>query len=237
MDRVPELRRDAPYWTKDLDFCGTAGEARECARVLGGKLREFNVADRTSCVAVVDLGDLQIDFLRAPYGLPNVEDLRARSVSYEFGRVMHPIHMLESRTANVADLPTHQTERHRKQLRGAILCVRELLLDTLDQSATVPRAVRTALQMSEHVFNLASAAAGVRAYVEHGLDVLDAVVLDPRLPEAFRERRFPQAKAQVEARRLEFRRAAEEVASRKSAQQQPARQQEQSEAVRRGNRR
>jgi hypothetical protein len=212
-DRVPELDREWPYTTKDLDFCGTAAQARECARILGGSLREFHVADRTSCIAVVKVGDLQIDFLRAPYGLPDVEQLRARSVPYEYGRVMHPMHMLESRTANVADLPTHQTERHLKQLRGAILCVRQMLLETLDQSATDPRAVRGALQISERVFSLAGSYVGLRAQVERGLDVLDAIVVDPRLPQAFREHRYPQAKAQVDAKRLQLRRSIEKASA------------------------
>lgn len=74
-ERVPELRRDWPYTTKDVDFCGTVAQARACARVLVGELRELTVADRTPCIAIIDLGDMQIDFLRVPYVLdPRMPD-------------------------------------------------------------------------------------------------------------------------------------------------------------------
>jgi hypothetical protein len=219
MDRVPELQRDAPYWTKDLDFCGTAAQARECARLIGGHCREYTVADRSPCTAIIQLGELQIDFLKVPYGVRDAEQVHAHSVPYQYGRVMHPMHMLQSRTANVAELPSHQTERHRKQLRAAVLCVREVLLDTLAQSASEPSAIRSALRMSESIFDLAAAPAGVCAYVEQGLDVLDAVVLDPRLPKAFREVRYPQAKAQVDAKRLQLQRSIEEVAAQPAPDQ------------------
>lgn len=210
--RVPELQREAPYTTRDVDFCGTAAQARECARVLGATCREYSPDDRSPCTAIIELGDVQIDFLHAPFGLPDVQQLRDRSIAYEHGRVMHPMHMLESRTANITGLAGYDTDRSRKQLRGAILCMHELLLDTLDQLAREPRAVRSALQLSERIFRLAESEAGVRTQVDHGLDVLDAVTLDGRMPEAFVTYRYPQARAQVETKRLQLRRSLEATA-------------------------
>jgi hypothetical protein len=209
LDRVVELRDNAPYTTKDLDFCGTADDARACAKQLGARCREFTLKDRSPCSAIVELGDLQIDFLRVPYGIADAQQLYDRSVRYAYGRVMHPMHVLESRVANVAGLPDHQTERGKKQLRGAILCMRELLFDTLDRAAVEPRAVRSALQLSERIFKLAESMSGIAVYVQHKLDVLDGVVIDERLPRAFLDQRLPQAQAKVLALRTQHERTLE----------------------------
>lgn len=209
LDRVEELRQNAPYSTKDLDFCGTAADAQACAERLGARCREYAPKDRSPCSAIVQLGDLQIDFLRVPYGISSAQQLFDRSVRYAYGRVMHPMHLLESRVANVAGLPDHQTERGEKQLRGAILCMRELLIDTLDQSAHEPRAIRSALQLMERIFKLAESVSGIAVCVRHKLDVLDAVVLDQRLPRAFLDQRLPQAQAKVLALRTQHERSLE----------------------------
>ena len=212
MARVPELQQNAPYSTKDVDFCGTAAQARECARLLGGTCQEFTPDDRSPCSAIIDLGDLQIDFLRVPFGIKDAQQLRTQSVVYAYGRVMHPMHMLESRAANVAELPNYQSERSLKQLRAAILCMRELIVDTLERSANDPRAVRSALGMSERVFKLAESDVGVKAHLVHEHDVLDALVLDSRMPEAFLSYRVPQARARVESKRLDLQRGMEKAA-------------------------
>jgi len=205
-DRVAALEAEWPFTTKDIDFCGTSEQARACAKLLGGSLKEFDLQDRTLCLAILKIGDVQVDFLRAPYGLPDVEQLKSRSVPYEFGRVMHPLHMLTSRVANMADLPSHQSERHRKQLRGAILAVRAFIAESCEQATDQRTAVRSALQMSEQIITLASTEPGLRANVEHGFDVLDALVLGAPMPQAFAEKRVPQARAQVEAKRLQWQR-------------------------------
>jgi uncharacterized protein (UPF0147 family) len=225
-ERVPEIRENSPYATKDLDFCGTAAQARECARLLGGApCKEFTPDHRSPCAAIIELDDLQIDFLRVPYGIPDANALRAQSLSYEFGRVMHPMHMLESRVANVAELPQqYQNERGLQQLRGAILCMHELLEDTLNERERDPRAARVALKLSERVFHLAQSDAGVRVHVANGVELLDAVVVDERLPEAFRTHRLPQATAQVEAKRLQMRRSFNDEASLSETSLEPSKQ-------------
>lgn len=60
--------------------------------------------------------------------------------------------------------------------------------------------------MSEQIITLASTEPGLRANVEHGFDVLDALVLGAPMPQAFAKKRVPQARAQVEAKRLQWQR-------------------------------
>ena len=45
--RVPELARDAPYTSKDIDFCGDRRAVRLCAERLGGVARLPGLDDAT----------------------------------------------------------------------------------------------------------------------------------------------------------------------------------------------
>lgn len=199
------LRADAPYATKDIDFVGTSELAEQAAHLLGGTCRRFAVGDRTPCAAIVRLSSgTQLDFLRTPLGFTDPEALKKDSVPYAYGRIMHPVDVLQSRVANVGQLEKYQEERSLKQLRAAVTCVREFALDRLDNSPE-PQAVkvRMALNLSEQAFRLAGSEDGLAVFARHGIDVADAALVDGRMPEAYRALRVPQQRTQLEAKRLQ----------------------------------
>jgi uncharacterized protein (UPF0147 family) len=147
-----------------------------------------------------------IDFLGHPGGLDAEETVRM-SIGAEIDveglpqpltfRVMHPVQCLESRAFNVAKLPGYDTEHSLDQLRAAIACAREFLVDLLAE----PDNVRTVLKLNERIFALAAYKAGLDVFATKGIDVLGAIVVDPRLPQAFREKRYPQIREVVAQRR------------------------------------
>jgi hypothetical protein len=102
--RSPELQREAPFTSKDIDFCGSVSQAEECARRLRGSCRVFGVDQLTRRQAVVHYVDAakrerDVDFLRSPFGVDGNE-VRALSIVVQVGasaphpvlcRVMHPL--------------------------------------------------------------------------------------------------------------------------------------------------
>lgn len=206
-ERSKALREGGPYATKDIDFVGTAEQAATVAALLGGSCHRYTPGDRTPCTAVVRLpGGVQIDFLRAPLGFSDPDALRRGSVPYEHGLLMHPLDVLRSRAANVAQLEAYQTERSIKQLRAAVICLREYAVERLDESPQpVEQKIRLTLKLTEEVFRLAGSSDGLTVFAKHGIDVSRAApVRDPRLPQPFLERRLPQLLTQLANKQRDF---------------------------------
>lgn len=121
--RVPAIDREAPFTSKDIDFCGDVRAVRICAERLGGIARVATMDDHTPSTGVVTLLDDQgvertIDFLDAPLGLradavdrmaipAEILDAAGRSTGILF-RIMHPVQVMESRVHNAmkAALPS-----------------------------------------------------------------------------------------------------------------------------------
>jgi hypothetical protein len=213
--RSPELAQWGPFASKDVDFCGSAQSAQEAARVLGGICKVPSLDDMTPCTALVQYEDggvpRQIDFLGAPYGL-RPEDVRSRSLPVQVEtthgavkfRVLHPLHCLESRVQNVHALPGYDNERSLRQLRAAIVCMREFARELLDSGKT-----RDVLRLNERVFAFAIGAPSLSVWARHGVSVFDAVLRDPRLPEAFERVRYPQMHRELHARQDKLRQRAD----------------------------
>ena len=125
-------------------------------------------------------------------------------------RVLHPLHCLESRAQNVHALPGYDNERGLRQLRAAIVCMREFARELLDQGK-----VRDVLRLNERVFAFATGVPSSSVWARHGISVFEAVLRDPRLPEAFERVRYPQMQHELEARRdkLQQRRGSARVAA------------------------
>jgi len=83
-----------------------------------------------------------------------------------------------------------------KQLRAAILVVREILLELLDRGET-----RAVLKGCEQVFALAESRHGLAVFREHQIDVFGAVLCDPGMPAKYLSERYPRMKAVLEDRR------------------------------------
>ena len=76
--QVGELARDAPFTSKDIDFCGDQRAVRVCAERLGGTARVATFDDATpnsGTVVFVDGAGVTrtLDVLSAPYGLDTAE--------------------------------------------------------------------------------------------------------------------------------------------------------------------
>lgn len=207
--RSRELEAEAPFASKDIDFCGSVQQAEECAQRLHGSCRVFGPEHLSRRHAVVDYLDAgnracSVDFLRSPFGV-DADEVRALSIVVQvnpsspdpiFHRVMHPVHVLESRASNVSELPDYRTEKGLKQLRAAVVCAREFGKDLLEAGRT-----RDVLRLNERIFSFALRDAGLDVWVQDGISVADALVRDSRLPEAFEGVRFPQMRNELEVRR------------------------------------
>ncbi len=221
--RAPELLADAPFTSKDIDFCGSHEAARLfAARVRQGRAKLATLDDATPNVGVVlyvDDGGHErvVDFLGAPFGMVGRE-VEQRSVRLdvldEAGtstgatyRVMHPVDCLESRVHNVMGLAdAYDTPRGRRQLHASVVCAREALADILDTPASDQfDPVRIVLDLNERLFTFCLRDRhGRTVHQRTGIDPLDAVSVDPRLGERFIGVRLPQVRARVAALRAKL---------------------------------
>jgi hypothetical protein len=215
--RVPALAREAPFTSKDIDFCGDKRTVRVCAERLGGTPRVATFDDATpnnGTVVFVDAAGITrtLDIVSAPFGLEAAEvhdtavpvelaDDAGVSTGVHF-YVMHPVLCMESRAHNVVGLPgSYDTLQGRKQLRLSVVFARAFLLDVLDGGIDAEDAVRTVLKLNERIFRFCTRDRHAKElYQARGVDPAEALVDDARLPTAFRERRLPQMREQLAAR-------------------------------------
>jgi hypothetical protein len=148
----------------------------------------------------------QIDFLDAVAGVREtyydpveVEIVDERAAAIATMHVMDPISCLKARAYNVVHLPGYQDEHALGQLRAAILCAKEFIRDLLREDP------HQALKANEYVFEIASYDPGPVVFVRYGIDVLEAVVDDPGLPEKFYTERWPRVREQAGRARAKVR--------------------------------
>ncbi len=207
------------FTSKDIDFEGAARSARKAGELLHGDVRIPTRDDHTPNTGVVVFKDSdgevrEADFISAPYGLDG-RDVRDSAVKLNVSNadqsevlvwVMHPERCMESRVYNVVGL--RQTGRiAMDQLRRSVVCAREFsrfLLD--DQGAPQPERVRAVLRLNERIYRKCLRDRVFRQVVlDLEVDPFDAVLVDDRLPERFREKRFPQMVEQLGDRRRRWR--------------------------------
>ncbi len=203
--------------SKDIDFEGSADAARAVAELLGGRSRVPSFDHHTPLTGVVFFDDSngierRIDFLVAPLGLDgrDVRDTAVEvEVEVEVGAspatlwVMHPERVMESRIANVQILGIDDAHAM-AQLRTSITIAREWSRFLLDnESIAEPDRVRAVLRLNERVFRKCVGELRFRQlFAERGIDPFEAVLVDDhRLPEQFRQRRYPQMVEQLAERR------------------------------------
>ncbi|HVZ36227.1 MAG TPA: hypothetical protein VG963_27555 [Polyangiaceae bacterium] len=208
LSRSHALLAEVPFTSKDVDFCGSARAAQLCARALGGTCNVPRLDDVTPCTGIVQYVDqfsrrLTLDFLGAPFGLDSRE-VSEMAITFEEQtargplelKVMHPVHVLESRASNVNGLPGYRSPNGLKQLRAAVVCAQEFARDLLDDGR-----IRDVLRLNERVFRFATRQHGIGVWLRDGISVFDAVLRDPRLPTAFETVRYPQMLRELEQRR------------------------------------
>jgi hypothetical protein len=201
-----------PVNSKDIDFCGLQDSVAIAAARLQGTFQvpePFSNTPNTGLVVFHDSGGNRrlMDFLGDPFGLDYADviewavdvDVAVAGEVVTF-KVMHPVHSLESRISNVGGLPGYQTRLALDQARAAVLCAREYLRDRLDVGDE--RAARAVLRLNERIYRFAWQNPHAQKVVrEQGIDPFDAILVDDRLPQRFRERRYPDMRRNLERKR------------------------------------
>ncbi|MBS2025698.1 MAG: hypothetical protein JST92_25140 [Deltaproteobacteria bacterium] len=200
--------------SRDTDFCATIATVRIAAKRLVGKLSEPTIDDaNTPTVGVVDYVDERgnerwIDFIDQPHGLTSAAihkrkqtlellDEQDKPTGQSF-HILHPLDLLKSRVWNTGGLPGYQTPHAFRQLKAAIACARAFARTVMNAPDLSEKdAHRAVLRMNEEVFDLAATPYGLDVFFKFGIDVSEATLEDPRLPEKFREVRLPQRRAEL----------------------------------------
>lgn len=201
-----------PVNSRDIDFGGFGKVVRLVADRLSGTWtvpEPFSVSPNSGLVLFND-GEghaRRIDFLHQVFGL-ELDEIFDMAVDIEAPdhndeairfRVMHPVHCLEARISNVGGLPGYKSAHGLAQARASIPCVREYLRDRLDEGEP---AIRPVLRLNERIYRFAWGNHNARAVLqEFAIDAFDAVLVDDRLPEPFRSRRYPQMQELLQRRR------------------------------------
>ena len=142
-----ELAEYGPFTSKDIDYFGYQQAAQKLAKAIGGKMRTPSADHMTPQSALVtaeiDGRTVEIDFLTHVLGVksPNLENAAAEIVmQVRTGNgvgtlsvpIMHPLHCLQSRLANVVTLGRKDAVS-RRQLEAAPIVVREYIDETLNE--------------------------------------------------------------------------------------------------------
>jgi hypothetical protein len=179
--RVPAINREAPFTSKDIDFCGDVHAVRICADRLGGTFRIATIDDHTPNTGVVTFLDddgvkRTIDFLDSPLGL-RAEEVQRLAIPAEIldptgkpsgplFRIMHPVQVMESRVHNAMTLPNYDSPAALKQLRLSVICAREFIHDVIASSR-----IRVALTLNERIFTFClKDRDGRQVHAKHGVD-------------------------------------------------------------------
>lgn len=212
--RLPTLGSEAPFTSKDLDFCGDHSVVKICAARLDGTAFVATMDDHVPNTGVVVYLDGQgwkrkIDVLYEPLGLRAAEvqnlaipaellDADGHPTGVVF-RVMHPAHVLESRVHNVMQLPGYAGPEGLKQLRVSAQCIEGFVSELLDDGLEVP--ARRVLQRAFRFCTDNDFALG--ALAKHGIDPFVgalAALEDPRLNATFRTSQVPRMLRSLEDR-------------------------------------
>lgn len=194
------LRPRLPALTVDIDFLATRAEAKRVAARLSVRhvLKTAMLHDNTpnSAVLLVMLDaypqPILIDFMAGIVGVDS-KAVEKSAVEVEFDgqplRIIHPLHLLQSKIGNLYHLGSKRTEAGVEQARLAI----EIAASFLEQ---VRLAKRERLKAIESIGRYAATAPARYAAENFGLDCLNAVpaslLRKGALPEDFLKKRWPQ---------------------------------------------
>lgn len=196
---VSESLGSAPAVSRDVDFLtlDPAGRdpLRAFARAIGGQpafaTPEAITALVGSAIAPAEADRVyNVDLLHRVVGLAREDVFDDAAVVTLPGvqttlRVMHPLDVLQSRSANLHELPEKQDDVGRLQLRLAIAVARRYLEDTLsslEREADAAgsedarrKSARGALKAIRPVAEIAAGDAGRKNAQRHGIHVADAI--------------------------------------------------------------
>lgn len=193
-----------PFTSADIDFFGGKKEIINCANIWGGKAKFNDPFDSSpnSGIVIIPLESdesLIIDFLSSVHGLTEDQILKQRiKVNYKNAEfyIIHPLHCLKSRVVNVVSL-----NRTDKITLNRVKIAIEVMKRRINQLVDAERK-RQALRECESVFHIASdTMLGIKLFIDHKLDIFEAVPKNDRLGEMFIKRRYPQMKQFLDSKR------------------------------------
>lgn len=216
-EAAPELIGYGPFASKDVDFFGSRDAAAKLAKALGGTVAYPSMDDSTPNSAIVSatvLGrPIEIDFLWNIAG-PPADKLAKQMVAIDYPirgtgegatvpiGVMHPLHCLQSRAANVITLG-RRDDTAKRQLDAAPIVLREYVAEALGTDPNVHRARVASSVLKALGAYLTSDPVGVRLHQNtrnNPLDVVRTFREDPRFDQRFREHQLKAIIDDVEAR-------------------------------------
>lgn len=211
--RAAELLEFRPYTSKDIDYFGQRAVAEKLAAGLGGSIDVPSPDDTTFQTAIVHATvqgiDIDIDFLSHVKGvqrgleagvvdliLPYVHEGAEAELAI---RLMHPLHCLQSRVANVIDLGRNDGTSLR-QLAAAPIVLREFIVESLDDGEE-REAIDILRALFEYLKSDINGRKAHRVLRYDPIDILRHFVDDGRLDTRWRERSLTNMIAQLEGKR------------------------------------
>ena len=197
-----------PFTSEDLDFLGGRTEALACGKLFVSETQVNDGTDPSPNADVILIPwrgiRLRIDILTSVYGL-STTDVEQNALTYQGHgslagisiKILHPVHCVESKAANLANLPqAHRQDE--KQLELSLLVLNEFLKEpTLE-----PRRV---LRLCERIYAIALNRTGREVFLKAGIELEKAVPVEyfkhqPSF-QLFLERRHPQLKEELHRKR------------------------------------
>lgn len=190
----------APVASKDIDVVGDLAMAERCATVLGGRCTPIDSQKHAvPMVATLRIGPenegVQLDFQQRsdPNDNKELEDA-AVPLRTIWGSVlvMHPLHLLKSRTFNVLEVwrggkRKYDNPHGLRQLQSAMDVFRCFVRESLAAGR-----VRPVLNNYGDLFRFANGDLGTRLWDGKKIDLFRCIEPLTGLPEKFYAKRFPQ---------------------------------------------
>ena len=204
------IKSELAILTSDIDYIGTAAEARRASARLDveHRLKIATLDDVTPNTAVITAAlkgypePVLIDYLAEIVGLDS-KQIQQTAVTADLDgvqlRVLHPILLLHSKIWNLHRLESKRTVEGFEQARLAIRIVAALIRSRIKAAATR----REILRIVEAVGKFSATHPAIKAHAEWGLDCLAAIPADAGnfLSADFREKRWPQIVKRVLSKR------------------------------------
>ncbi|MBA6106008.1 hypothetical protein [Pseudomonas monteilii] len=186
----------------DLDFIGRQGSVGFCEERMNVRFRRATLEDHTPNLAAAEIAwddgrKLVIDILDAIAGVQTKDIYKyLESVVLDGVRVavIDPVSCLQSRLFNLYApwCSNHEREcvRTKLAIRASNCYLREILVED---------GYRAAVPLFKRIHDLALSRHGKDAFYDYGLDLLQAIPIDPSiLPKQFIEQNWPNIVKQVE---------------------------------------
>jgi hypothetical protein len=206
---LPAVSRDVDFFTRDA---ANTAPLRAFAQAIRGRANALPPEAITALVgnAVAAAGEdsvYNVDLLHSVVGLTRAE-IDDNAVRVRIGgvphpvRVMHPLDVLQSRSANLHELREKQDDLGRLQLRLAIevaRCFLELEMDGLEAThqRSAKAAERAAMDLVGAVVDAAGRAAAKKNAERHGIHLADAIPAWRIRSAAFWDRQWPHLRERM----------------------------------------